>query len=258
MALPLSLRVVEAELRIYKRTWRGSVFSSFVNPILYLLAMGVGLGTLVDANLPEGLEGVSYLAFLAPGLLVATAMQTGAGEGAWKVMAGIKWQQTWNARLATPIGIGSLTFGHLLWSSLRVAMVSVSFGIVMVAFGVASPLETLGALVPAMLVGISMAAMTTAFTSRLEDQAGLPMFFRFVVIPMFLFSGVFFPITQLPGWLQPVAYVTPVFHGVELARSIALGVTPAVDPWVSVMYLVALTIAASLLIGPPLAKRLKP
>ena len=91
MATPLSLRVFEAEARVYRRTWRGSVFSSFLNPVLYLLAMGVGLGTLVDANLPDGLEGVSYLTFLAPGLLVGTAMQTGAGEGSWKVMAGIKW-----------------------------------------------------------------------------------------------------------------------------------------------------------------------
>ena len=108
MGTPISLRVVEAEARIYRRTWRGSVFTSFLNPILYLLAMGVGLGTLVDANLPDGLDGLTYVSFLAPGLLVATAMQTGAGEGAWKVMAGIKWQATWNARLATPIGVGSL------------------------------------------------------------------------------------------------------------------------------------------------------
>ncbi|MCB1247236.1 MAG: ABC transporter permease [Acidimicrobiia bacterium] len=258
MTTPLSLRVVEAELRIYRRTWRGSVFSSFLSPILYLLAMGVGLGTLVDANLPAGFEDATYLAFLAPGLLVATAMQTGAGEGAWKVMAGIKWQQTWNARLATPIGIGSLTVGHLLWSALRVLIVSVSFAIVMVAFGITTILQAIGTLLPAMLVGMAMASMTTAFTSRLEDQAGLPMFFRFVVIPMFLFSGVFFPVTQLPGWLQPVAYATPVFHGVELARSIALGIPPAVDPWISVAYLTAWIVVGGLLVVAPLRRRLTP
>jgi lipooligosaccharide transport system permease protein len=258
MTLPLSLRIVEAELRIYRRTWRGSVFSSFLNPILYLLAMGVGLGTLVDANLPRGLSGLTYVTYLAPGLLVATAMQTGAGEGSWKVMAGIKWQSTWNARLATPIGIPSLAVGHLLWAFLRVLMVSVSFVVVMIAFDVTTPLQSIGALVPALLVGMAMAAMTTAFTSRLEEQAGLPMFFRFVVIPMFLFSGVFFPITQLPGWLQPVAYITPVFHGVELARDIALGVAPMVDPWISVAYLMAWTVIGGILIVPPLRKRLTP
>ncbi len=258
MATPLSFRIVEAEARIYRRTWRGSVFTSFLNPILYLLAMGLGLGSLVDANMPDGVEGLSYVAFLAPGLLVATAMQTGAGEGSWKVMAGIKWHQTWNARLSTPIGIEGLALGHLLWGAIRVFMVSLSFVIVMVLFGVSTPLEALGSLIPAMLVGVAMVAMTTAFTARLKEQAGLPMFFRFVVIPMFLFSGVFFPITNLPGWLQPVAYLTPVFHGVELARGIALGVTPAVMWWVSTLYLIAWIVVGGLLILSPLRKKLTP
>jgi len=144
MAVPLSLRVVEAEVRTYRRTWRGSVFTSFLNPILYLLAMGVGLGSLVDANLPAGIEGVTYLAFLAPGLLVATAMQTGAGEGSWKVMAAIEWTQTWKARLATPIGIPSLVLGHIVWGALRVLMVSTIFAVVMAAFRIAPLLESLG------------------------------------------------------------------------------------------------------------------
>jgi len=169
MAMPLSLRVVEAEVRTYRRTWRGSVFTSFLNPILYLLAMGVGLGSLVDANLPAGLEGVSYLAFLGPGLLVATAMQTGAGEGSWKVMAGIEWTQTWKARLATPIGIPSLVLGHIVWGALRVLMVSTIFAVVMAAFRIAPLLESLGAVVPAMFVGVAMVAATTAFTVRLKN-----------------------------------------------------------------------------------------
>lgn len=258
MATPLAIRVFEAEAKIYRRTWRGSVFSTFLNPVLYLVAMGVGLGSLVDANLPEGLEGFSYLAYLAPGLLVANAMQTGAGEGAWKVMGGIKWQNTWHARLTTPIGVPSLMLGHVLWSTARVFMVSLAFSIVMVTFQVASPIEALGALIPAMLVGVAMVAATTAFTVRLEEMTGIPMFLRFVVIPMFLFSGVFFPITQLPGWLQPVAFVTPVFHGVEMARSIALGVEPAVVWWFSTLYLIAWIVAGSLLIIRPMRKRLTP
>ena len=144
MATPLSLRVFESEARVYRRTWRGSVISSFLNPILYLAAMGVGLGSLVDANLPDGVEGISYLTYLAPGLLVATAMQTGAGEGAWKVMAGIKWVKTYHAKLATPIGIPSLVAGHLLWSGARVLMVPVVFAVIMTAFRVA-PIRAPGA-----------------------------------------------------------------------------------------------------------------
>lgn len=109
-----------------------------------------------------------------------------------------------------------------------------------------------------MLVGVAMVAATTAFTVRLQEMTGIPMFLRFVVIPMFLFSGVFFPITQLPGWLQPVAFATPVFHGVELARSIALGVEPAVVWWVSVAYLMVWIIVGSLLILRPMRERLTP
>lgn len=258
MAAPLSLRVFEAEARIYRRTWRGSVFSSFLNPVLYLLAMGVGLGSLVDANLPGGLDGVGYLTFLSPGLLVATAMQTGAGEGAWKVMGGIKWQETWKARLATPIDVPSLVLGHVLWSTARVLMVSVIFAVVMAAFRVAPLFQSLLAVGPAVLVGVAMLAATTAFTVRLENIAGLPMYFRFVVIPMFLFSGVFFPISRLPGWLQPVAIVTPVYHGVELARAVVVGAAPAVTWWVSIGYLVAWIVIGTVISVAPMRRRLTP
>ncbi|GMR02372.1 MAG: ABC transporter permease [Acidimicrobiia bacterium] len=258
MTTPLSFRVFEAEARIYRRVWRGSVFTSFFNPVLYLLAMGVGLGTLVDANLPGGVEGVAYLTFLAPGLLVATAMQTGAGEGAWKVMAGIKWQETWKARLATPIGIPSLLLGHILWSAARILMVSVIFAVVMSAFRVAPLFQSLLAVGPALLVGVAMLAGTTAFTVRLENMAGLPMFFRFVVIPMFLFSGAFFPVGQLPGWLQPVAVATPMYHGVELARTIVVGTTPGVAWWVSVAYLTAVIVAGAAISVAPMRRRLAP
>ena len=258
MATPLSFRVFEAEARVYRRTWRGSVFSSFLIPILYLLAMGVGLGTLVDANLPDGLEGATYLQWLAPGLLVATAMQTGAGEGSWKVMGGIKWQKTYHARLASPIGIDGLVYGHMLWSTARVLMVSAIFAVVMTAFRVAPVLESLLAVFPALLVGIPMAALTTAFTVRVSEPSALPTYFRFVVIPMFLFSGTFFPISQLPDWLEPVALVTPLYHAVEMARSITLGVDPAVAAWVSIGYLLALTAVGVWLIFGPLREELKP
>ncbi len=258
MATPLPLRVFESEARVYRRTWRGSVISSFLNPILYLAAMGVGLGSLVDQNLPGGVEGVSYLTFLAPGLLVANAMQTGAGEGAWKVMAGIKWAKTYHAKLATPVGVPSLVAGHMLWSGARVLMVSVIFAMIMAVFRVAPLFQSLLAVGPALLVGLAMAAATTSFTARLEEPTGLPLFFRFVVIPMFLFSGAFFPIAQLPGWLQLIALTTPMYHGVELSRAIVVGTDPAVTWWVSVLYLVAwIAIGTALAIG-PFRKRLTP
>jgi len=258
MAVPLSLRVAEAEARIYRRTWRGSIMASFITPILYLLAMGVGLGSLVDANLPEGLDNASYLTFLAPGLLVATAMQTGAAEGAWKVMGGIKWRETWKARLASPIGIPSLVFGHMIWSAVRVLMVSAIFAIVMAGFRIAPLLQSLLAVIPALLVGVAMVAVTTAYTVRVNSPTALPGFFRFVVIPMFLFSGVFFPVSNLPDWLQPVALLTPMFHGVEIARAIVVGTTPTVAPAISVAYLITWIVAGTYLAMAPIRRKLKP
>jgi lipooligosaccharide transport system permease protein len=258
MATPLALRVFESEARVYRRTWRASVFSSFLNPVLYLAAMGLGLGSLVDANLPEGVEGVTYLTFIAPGLLVATAMQTGASEGAWKVMAGIKWLKTYHARLATPISISGLVYGHMLWSGARVLMVSIVFALVMTAFRIAPLGQSLLAVGPALLVGLGMAAVTTAFTARLKDEGGLPLYFRLVVIPMFLFSGAFFPITQLPGWLQAVALATPMYHGVELSRAIVVGTEPPIAWWISVLYLLAWIVAGTALSLGPFRKRLTP
>jgi lipooligosaccharide transport system permease protein len=258
MTVPLSLRVAEAEARIYRRTWRGSIVSSFVTPILYLLAMGVGLGSLVDESRGYGLGNVSYLTFLAPGLRVATAMQTGAAEGAWKVMGGIKWRETWKARLASPIGVPSLVFGHMIWSAARVQMVSVAFAIVMEAFQIAPLLQSFLAVVPAFLVGVAMVATTTSFTVRLTSIAGLPMYFRFVVIPMFLFSGVFLPVSNLPDWLQPIALATPMYHGVELAGAIVVGVPLAVAPVVSVAYLLAWIIAGTYFAMTPIRRKLKP
>lgn len=258
MGLPLSLRVLEAEARVYRGVWRGSVVTGFLNPILYLFAMGLGLGTLVDANLPQGIEGVSYLEFLAPGILVATAMQTGATEGAWKVMGGILWMKTWHARVATPIGIEGLLVGHLMWSTVRVLLVSTIFAVVMAAFGVAPLFQALLAVGPAVLVGSAMASATTAFSVRLKRQEGLPMFFRFVVLPMFLFSGAFFPVAQLPNWLQPVAFVTPMFHGVELSRALVIGTTPAVAWWISVLYLVGWIVGFAILSVAPLRRKLTP
>jgi len=250
MATPLSLRVVEAEARLYRRTSRGSVVSSFLNPILYMFAMGIGLGSIVDANLPGGVEGVPYLTFVAPGILVATALNTGANEGAWKVQGGIVWAKTWHARVATPIGIEGLLLGHLIWATIRVFMV------VIAAFRVAPLFESLLAVGPALLVGAAMASATTAFTVRLKEHAGLPMFFRFVVLPMFLFSGAFFPISQLPNWLQTVALATPVYHGVELARALVIGTSPAVTWWVSVLYLTAWIVGFGVLAINPMRRKL--
>lgn len=257
MAAIETLRVVETQARAYRRIWRGSVITTFLNPVLYLAAMGVGLGVLVDEGSGrQALEGFTYLTFLAPGLLAASTMQTGAGDGAWPVMDGIKWHRQYEGILCTPVAVRDLVAGHLLWVSVRLLMVSVIFGIVMVIFGATSVAAAARAVLPAVTTGMAFAAPVTAFTAWTEDHTGITNIFRFGIVPMFLFSGTFFPISQLPGLMQPVAYATPLWHGVEMTRGWALSIEPTFSPLVHFGYLAIWIVAGWLASNHFLEKRM--
>jgi lipooligosaccharide transport system permease protein len=247
MAAPSPLRVMEAGARVYRRTWRGSVISTFLNPVLFLLAMGVGLGELVDRGEGGAVLDVPYLTFLAPGLLAATAMQTGAGDASWPVMAGIKWRKTYHATLSTPIGVRDLVLGHLGWVGLRLTFVTLVYAMIMTLFGATTVAEGLLAVPPAVLTGLAFAAPITAYTATLENETGLSTLFRFGIVPLFLFSGTFFPIEQLPDPIEPLAYATPLWHGVALCRGAALGLGFRVHPAISIAYLAAWTATGAVL-----------
>jgi lipooligosaccharide transport system permease protein len=257
MAATETLRVVETHARTYRRVWRGSVISTFLNPILYLAAMGVSLGVLVDQGSGrQALDGLDYLTFLAPGLLAASAMQTGAGDGSWPVMAGIKWRRTYEAVLATPVAVRDLVAGHLLWVTVRLIMMTTIFGFVMVLFGATGITEAVRAIIPAIVTGLAFAASVTAFSATTKDHTGLTSLFRFGIMPMFLFSGTFFPITQLPGWMHPIAYATPLWHGVELTRAWALSFDPTLPTSLHFSYLGLWIVVGSLLAVRQLRKRM--
>ncbi len=242
-----SLRVVEADARFYRRTWRASVFSNFLTPVLYLLAMGVGLGQLIDEGRGGSSLDIPYLTFLAPGLLAAIAMQTAAGASSYPVMAGMKWRKTYHATLATPIGIRELVLGHVGWVTLRITFGVVVFALVMWLFDAASLLGAILAVPPAILTGMAFATVVTAYTARLEHETGLVTLFRFGIMPLFLFSGTFFPIEQLPDAVEPLAYLTPLWHGVSLCRSIALGLPFDLHPGISIAYLLVWVAAGTIL-----------
>lgn len=237
MAVAGTLRVLESEARVYRRTWRGSVISTFLNPVLFLLAMGVGLGELVDERAGSTGLDIPYLTFLAPALMAATAMQAGTGDASYPVMAGIKWRKTYAATLATPVEVSELVLGHLGWITIRLTFVTAVYAVVMALFDATSLADGLAAVPPAVLTGLAFAGPVTAYTATLKDELGLVSLFRFGIIPLFLFSGTFFPIDQLPDLIQPIAYLTPLWHGVELCRWAALGIEYTVNPAVSVAYL---------------------
>lgn len=239
-----ALRQAEHELMIYRRIWRGSLATMFLNPLLFLAAMGLGLGESIDRG-PEGaatLGGVRYLAFLAPGLLAATAMQVGAGSSLWPVQGGFAWQRFFHASAATPLRPVDILLGWLVSIVARCLLTAVLFVSVATAFGIVhSPLAVLAVPVAA-LTGLAFAAPLTAFTATREGDTAFPMIMRFVVVPLFLFSGAFFPISQLPALLRPVAWLTPLWHGVELCRSLMLG---TVEAWPALGHLAVLAAFAA-------------
>ncbi len=240
MAAPI-LRVLEHNALVYRRTYRGTLFTTFLSPVLFLTAMGLGLGALVDRQGGAQLGGVSYLAFLAPGLLAASAMQTGAFENTFPVMAKTTWWKTYDAMLATPLRVRDLVLGDLGWSAIRLTSSAPAFGAVMLLFGAIAPAGALLALPAAVLTGMAFACPIFAFSATQKKDNGFSVLFRFVITPLFLFSGTFFPIEQLPDIIEPLAWVTPLYHGVALTRGLALGTLDATAGVIHLAVLLAFT-----------------
>jgi lipooligosaccharide transport system permease protein len=248
------LIVVEHFWTWYRRNWRATIVSSILQPLLFLLAFGVGFGALVEGTgrAAEATGGVAYLVWLAPALLAVSAVQTAAFGSTYPVLSGFKWQRTYHAMTSGPITPGQVAVGQLSWTVLKTA----GFGLVYVAViavfgGVRSPGIVLSVLA-ASLTGAAVGALITAFSATVENEgAAFSALFRFVVIPMTLFSGTFFPVERLPAWVQPVAWVSPLWHGTELARAAALEAWRPLAALGHLAYLVAL-----LALGVALATRL--
>lgn len=240
------LRAYEHWLAQYKRVWRGTVGTSLINPLLYLAALGVGLGTIVDrsANAPAG---VPYLDFIAPGLLAAAAMQTAATESSWPVMGAIKWQRTYYAMTATPLNERDVLLGHQLFVITRVLVASTAYLAAVAAFGAVNSWLGLLAVPVAVLIGTAFSMPMAAYAATTENDSSFPPIFRFVIVPMFLFSGTFFPVSQMPLAFELLAYVTPIWHGVELCRDLTLGTLETLPALGHLGYLLAWTAAGLLL-----------
>lgn len=217
--------VMEHHLTVYRRTWRGSIISRFLMPLFFLLAMGLGLGTLVDDR-AGGVDGLPYLQFVVPGILAMQAMMTAFGESTYSVMGYFKWNRMYAATAATPLGPAEILGGHLLVVAFHLLTASAIFVLVAAPFGAFASWWVLLAVPVAVLTGLAFAVPVFALSASIDNDNGFSILFRFVMTPLMLFSGTFFPIDQLPVWMQPVAWVTPLWHGVVLCRSAAEGVWP--------------------------------
>ena len=218
MRAPLALRVVERDLVTTRKLWlKGWVISSVVMPVLYLSALGVGLGGAIEGDV----GGVSYLHFLTPGLLCASLMQQAAGDSMWPVLGGLQWDGRYHAMTATPLAPGDVHLAMLLWTVLRTAASGAIFLVIAAVLGgLVSPWAVL-ALPSGVLTALAFSAVLSGFAIRQRSDDTLAVVFRLGIMPVFLFSGTFFPISLLPAGLEPVAWVSPLFHGVELARHAA-------------------------------------
>jgi lipooligosaccharide transport system permease protein len=240
-----TLRAYEYWLTAYRRVWRGSLATSLLNPVLYLTALGVGLGKIVNRG-GSGL-GVPYLEFVAPGMLAAVAMQLATFESSYPVMAAIRWTRQFHAMLATPLRVRDLVLGHQLYVATRIAAVAVIYLAVIAGFGaVHSPLALL-AWPAAVLLGLSFSAPVSGFAAWLEREEGFNALFRFGVTPLFLFSGTFFPVSGLPQGVRELAYATPLWHGVDLMRHLTLGTASLWPSLGHVAYLALWAVAGLLL-----------
>lgn len=226
------VRHFEHNLMVYRRVWRATLFSTILSPILFLSAMGLGLGAFVGSTTAFG--GVSYLAFLAPGLLAAQAMQTATVESTWPLLAGFRWLKTFEAEIATPQQPRDIVLGMLYYLVVRLGIVTGIFLIVMLLFGAFTSWTTVFAWPAAILTGLAFAMPMAAWTATQARETSFNIIFRFVITPLFLFSGTFFPIDRLPAIVQPIAWFTPLFHGVAITRALALG--QALDPLAAVIH----------------------
>ena len=216
------LRVAEREARVWARFWHTALLTGVMMPLLFLGAMGVGLGGLVDEN--QGtVEGVSYLARVARGVLAAAAGQAASVRPLWPAVACIRWVRSFPAAAPTPVSPGQVYGGYLAWIATRQVLNATVFVTIAALLGAVPSVWGVLAIPAAALGGLAFAAPLTAYSAGRDSDLSFPVIMRIAVMPMFLFSGTFFPVDRLPDWLEPLARLTPLWHAVELCRGATTG-----------------------------------
>jgi lipooligosaccharide transport system permease protein len=254
-----AFRVAEYRLRHISK-WLGSVIAfGLGNPILYLLSVGLGVGALVDANSGgEGVGGVPYLQFVAPALLAAAAIQGVMDEVTFPTMDGFVWDKVFFAIGATSVSSRQIANGVMIVALIRGVFTTAMYLAILLAFGAIPLSSVLPLMFTSMFAGWAFAALMLSFTARLENDDGyFAIISRFVVAPMFLFSGTFYPLEQMPIFLQPIGWVSPLWHATELGRFLSYGLE--IEPLMFLVhfgYLAILGVVGMALTYPKFAERL--
>jgi lipooligosaccharide transport system permease protein len=210
-------RVVERNVLQYRRTWM-VLFSGFFEPVFYLVGLGFGVGALVG-----DVEGIPYAAFVAPGLLATSAMNGAIYDSTFNLFYKLKYAKTYDAMLATPLGVGDVTLGEVIWALTRGALYSIGFLVVMLVLGLIHSPWAILALPASLLIGFAAAGLGTAATTFVRSWQDFDLVFV-VTLPLFLFSGTFFPISVYPEPIRTIVEVSPLYRGVHLVRGLTTGV----------------------------------
>ena len=250
-----------AEYRFYAMSkWLTSVIVfGFGNPILYLISVGLGIGALVDANTGGGgILGVPYIQFVAPALLASAAIQGVMDEVTFPTMDGFVWEKVFFAINATSVSATQIANGVMIVALGRGLFTTVLYLGVLLAFGAVPLTSVLPLLFTSMLAGWGWASVMLAITARLErDDGYFAIIGRFVIAPMFLFSGTFYPLEQMPLFLQPLGWISPLWHSVQLGRHLSYGMELADGMLlVHLAYLAIMGIVGMLFVYPKFKERL--
>jgi len=215
---PLVVRVFQRNLKVFLKTWKTNIMFNFIEPILYLWAMGFGLGVYVTR-----IHGLPYINFLAPGLIASSAMFATSYEMTYDSFTRMNYQKTFHAMVATPISMDDVVMGEILYGTFKGLLYGAVFLIVNLLFGlVKSPLALLVP-VPLILLAVTFSILSLIWTSLAPTYDSFGYFFTLLVSPMFLFSGIFFPVESLPAGVRFLTWLTPLFHAVEVIRPLVLG-----------------------------------
>ncbi|MBG6106682.1 ABC transporter permease [Frigoribacterium sp. CG_9.8] len=225
--------VAEHRIRGIRSYYKTLLFTAIGSPFMYLFALGVGLATLVDKN--NGLGGTSYLVFVAPALIVSAAVTAAVQECTYPILTGFTWNPIFLGMNAAPLSGNQITNGIFIAVLARLLPTTLIYYLVMLTFSaVPSPLGVLDIPI-AILTGMSFGLVVASYISTVEKDVGQPAFIqRFIVIPLFLFSGTFFPLAQMPIYLQWIGWISPLWHGTQLSRVVSYG---AVEPgWLTLVH----------------------
>lgn len=244
-----AFRVWQRDLTIFGKFWKAALFPNFIEPFFYLAALGLGLGAFV-----QEINGQDYINYIAPGLLASNAMFAASFESTFNTFVKLKIDRVYDAIISTPVNAEDIIFGEYLWSGTRATLYGSAFLIVLAILGLVTSWWAL--LLPPFIfiMGLMFSVMGMLFTSLIQSIDFYAYYFTLVVTPMFLFSGIFFPLDDFPAPVPQLAWFTPLYHAVNICRGLATGPSPGI--LVDFVWIVVFTAALSLVPVQLMRKRL--